>query len=118
LPNSIKDIEEYAFNYCSSLSSIELPNNIKYIKTGTFTGCSKLTTITIPKNVIKIGDMAFHNCPNLITITCLAKEPPTLEIEVFPYPNDITLLVPKGCKDKYINSDWNKYFNGRIKEME
>ena len=90
-----------------------------YIKTGTFTGCSKLTTITIPKNVIKIGDMAFHNCPNLITITCLAQEPPTLDgKDIFPYPNDITLLVPKGCKDKYINSDWNNYFNGRIKEME
>ena len=63
--------------------------------------------------------MAFHNCPNLITITCLAQEPPTLDgKDIFPYPNDITLLVPKGYKDKYINSDWNNYFDGRIIEME
>ncbi len=118
LPNEIDWIAPYIFKDCSSLESITIPDNVNCIEVCAFENCKNLKQVVIGSNVDTIVAFAFLNCNNLKTITCLAKEPPTLEIEVFPNPNDITLLVPKGCKDKYINSDWNKYFNGRIKEME
>ena len=126
IPNSVAHIGFGAFSDCSALTSIVIPHSVRIIENITFYKCKSLTSIVIPSSITNIVNSAFDGCNNIKTITCLAKEPPTiilfLEIfrieSVFPYPNDITLLVPKGCKDKYINSDWSNYFNGRIKEME
>ena len=126
IPNSVAHIGFGAFSDCSALTSIVIPHSVRIIENITFYKCKSLTSIVIPSSITNIVNSAFDGCNNIKTVTCLATEPPkfTLFLEifriesVFPYPNDITLLVPKGCKDKYINSDWNKYFNGRIKEME
>ncbi|MBR4301834.1 MAG: leucine-rich repeat domain-containing protein, partial [Bacteroidales bacterium] len=123
IPNSVAHIGFGAFSDCSALTSIVIPNRVRIIDKLSFKGCKSLTSIVIPSSITNIVNWAFEGCNNIKTVTCLATEPPkfTLFLEIynaFPYPNDITLLVPKGCKDKYINSDWNKYFDGRIKEME
>ncbi|MBO7199962.1 MAG: leucine-rich repeat protein [Bacteroidales bacterium] len=126
IPNSVAHIGFGAFSDCSALTSIVIPHSVRIIENITFYKCKSLTSIVISSSITNIVNCAFDGCNNIKTVTCLATEPPkfTLFLEifriesVFPYPNDITLLVPKGCKDKYINSDWNKYFDGRIKEME
>lgn len=117
IPDNISTINICAFEECRSLTSVTIPNSVKGIEAFVFINCKSLSSITIPSNVEYIDYGAFTNCTNLKTITCLAQEPPTLEGEDI-FPTTATLLVPKGCKDKYINSDWNKYFDGRIKEME
>ena len=123
IPNSVAHIGFGAFSDCSALTSIVIPHSVRIIENITFYKCKSLTSIVIPSSITNIVNWAFEGCNNIKTVTCLATEPPkfTLFLEIynaFPYPNDITLLVPKGCKDKYINSDWNKYFDGRIKEMK
>jgi hypothetical protein len=133
IPKTTRLIVANAFENCKKLTAITIPDSITTIEGCTFDNCSNLTTVVIGSNVADIKEYAFENCTNLTTIICLAKEPPTL----ITYPKDkyskiiapllrdtfsenitATLLVPKGRLKKYRNSDWNKYFNGRIKEME
>ena len=59
---SVTSIGDYAFYYCSSLTSITIPNSVTSIGEGAFYGCSSLTSITIPNSVTSIGDYAFNGC--------------------------------------------------------
>ena len=126
IPNSVAHIGFGAFSDCSALTSIVIPHSVRIIENITFYKCKSLTSIVIPSSITNIVNSAFDGCNNIKTVTCLATEPPkfTLFLEifriesVFPYPNDITLLVPKGSLEKYKESDWDFYFEGRIKEME
>ena len=56
------EINQYAFDDCSSLTSITIPESVTSIGGGTFSGCRSLTTITIPEGVTSIGDGAFSDC--------------------------------------------------------
>lgn len=65
-PTSIGD---YAFQYCSNLSSITIPNSVETINKSAFYGCSTLSSIAIPESVISIKESAFYNCKSLTEIT-------------------------------------------------
>lgn len=55
-------IDGLAFEYCSSLTNVDLGNNISVISGGAFYGCSSLTNITVTDKLTKIGSEAFYNC--------------------------------------------------------
>ena len=66
IPNSVTTIGRGAFYECTSLASIEIPNLLTSIEDETFYGCSSLTgNITIPNSVTKIGESAFYGCNGL-----------------------------------------------------
>ena len=65
IPSSVTSIEEDAFQYCSSLTSINIPNSVTSIGESAFSGCSSLTSIIIPSSVTSIGESAFLNCDTL-----------------------------------------------------
>ena len=52
-------IAGYAFEDCSSLTSVSIPNSVTSIGRLAFWGCSTLTSVTIPKSVTSIGVLAF-----------------------------------------------------------
>ena len=66
---SVTSIGDYAFQYCSSLTSITIPDSVTSIGDSAFEGCSSLTSITIPDSVTSIGGSAFRNCRSLTSIT-------------------------------------------------
>ena len=68
IPNSVTSIGDFAFNTCSSLTSINIPNSVTYIGNGAFNGCTSLTSINIPNGVTSIGDFAFGGCSSLTSI--------------------------------------------------
>ena len=68
LPQKIKEIEEYAFSGCSSLTSITIPESVKEIGKYAFSYCSSLTSISIPSSVTEIGARAFYGCRSLTSI--------------------------------------------------
>ena len=68
LPESITDIYDGAFGYCSSLTAIDLPDGVTSICDGTFSGCSSLASITIPEGLTSIGGYAFYDCKALTSI--------------------------------------------------
>ena len=57
------------FQYCSTLTEINIPSGIKYISEDAFGFCSSLTSITIPDSVTTIGDYAFYYCTSLTSVT-------------------------------------------------
>jgi sulfur carrier protein ThiS len=69
IPNNVTSIGDYAFCNCGSLASITMPNSVKGIGNYAFYNCSNLTSITIPNNVTSIGNYAFCECGSLTSIT-------------------------------------------------
>ncbi|MCR4736917.1 MAG: leucine-rich repeat protein, partial [Bacteroidales bacterium] len=69
IPNTVTSIGDYAFNYCTSLTSITIPNSVDSISSFAFSHCSSLTSITIPNSVTSIGNHAFYHCSSLTSIT-------------------------------------------------
>lgn len=69
LPSSIKELEPYAFTYCSNLKDIEVDNtsNITKIGRGAFQGTA-FEKFEIPASVTFIGEGAFDGCDNLTSI--------------------------------------------------
>ena len=61
-------IGHYAFNGCSSLTSIKIPNSVTSIGNFAFDGCSSLTSIEIPNSVKCVGDGIFYRCKSLSNI--------------------------------------------------
>lgn len=68
IPNSVTRIWDWAFDECSSLTSITIPNSVSIIGLAAFCGCSSLASITIPKSVRIIGNGAFQGCSGLSSI--------------------------------------------------
>ena len=66
---SVTSIGSYAFNHCSSLTSVTIPDSVTSISRGTFYYCSSLTNVTIPDSVTSIGEMAFDSCTSLTSVT-------------------------------------------------
>ena len=66
---SVTSIGNSAFQYCSSLSSITIPPSVTSIGNSAFDGCSSLSSITIPNSVTSIGNSAFQYCSSLSSIT-------------------------------------------------
>ncbi|MBR6436003.1 MAG: leucine-rich repeat protein, partial [Thermoguttaceae bacterium] len=68
IPESVTEIEKYAFSGCSSLTSIAIPKGVTEIGTDSFSDCSSLTSVAIPESVKEIGDRAFSGCSSLTSI--------------------------------------------------
>jgi hypothetical protein len=69
IPDSVTSIDTYAFDGCSSITSLTLGKGLLTIGNGAFEGCSGLTSVIIPNSVTRIGSWAFYSCIGLSTLT-------------------------------------------------
>ena len=65
IPESITSIGNYAFDYCTALTSVTIPDGVTNIGKQAFRGCGNLTSVTIPPSMVTIGGDAFIWCFNL-----------------------------------------------------
>lgn len=63
IPDSVTNIDAYAFAYCTQLVTINMPANLKVIGEGAFSDCRKLLKLEWPVGVT-VGGFAFQNCSN------------------------------------------------------
>ena len=90
IPNSVTSIGDYAFSYCSSL-----------------------TSVTIGNSVTSIGSFSFYGCQSLTSIIIQAENPPTIFEYTFEnVSRSISIKVPCGSKVKYQTAQyWKEFVN-------
>ncbi|MBP5501237.1 MAG: leucine-rich repeat domain-containing protein [Bacteroidales bacterium] len=66
---NVTAIREYAFDGCSSLTSVTIPKGVTSIGDNAFRECTSLTSATIPEGVTKIELSLFYNCTSLTSVT-------------------------------------------------
>ena len=97
---SVTSIGGFAFNNCSSLTSITIPNSVTSIGSSAFSNCSSLTSVTIPNSVTSIGSSAFSKCSSLTSIT-IPNSVTSIGIYAFGYCSSLTSVVwnAENCAD-------------------
>ena len=68
IPSSVTEIGRNAFGGCYSLASVKIPSSVTEIGVYAFTHCSSLTSVNIPSSVTEIGQYAFENCSSLSSV--------------------------------------------------
>ena len=69
IPDSVTSIGDSAFENCISLTSVTIPDSVTTIEWGAFYNCWSLTSVTIADSITTIGDYAFYWCSNLTSVT-------------------------------------------------
>ena len=62
---TIIEIGEYAFRYCSGLTSVAIPNSVTTIGHEAFRECSGIKRMDIPQSITSIEASAFLGCTSL-----------------------------------------------------
>ena len=68
IPDGVSIIGGHAFDNCFSLVSIDIPDSVTIIGDWAFNNCSSLNSVVVPDGVATIGDWAFYNCSSLNSI--------------------------------------------------
>ena len=61
-------VPHYAFQYWTTIETINLPEGITHIGQNAFYGCSSLKNINIPDSITVINSYAFYECTSLTSI--------------------------------------------------
>ena len=64
--SNLKEIPSYAFSNCRNLLAISLPYSVKSINSKAFENCISLQKVMIPASVSYIHSSAFDGCPKLV----------------------------------------------------
>ena len=90
IPNSVTSIGNYAFFGCTSLTSIEIPDSVTSIGDSAFYGCTSLTSIDIPDSVTSIGYYAFEYCTSLKDVYYTGTQEQWKQITIDSYNDKLT----------------------------
>lgn len=68
IPNTVKEIGDYAFDNCYGLKKIEVPESVTRINSYGFSTCIEATEVNLPNSLTYIGMSAFYDCESLISL--------------------------------------------------
>ncbi len=69
IPGTVEQINDYAFSFLKSITSITISEGVKSIGVRSFLSCSNVTSIIIPDGVTSIGSWAFASCRGIESLT-------------------------------------------------
>jgi uncharacterized protein YjdB len=117
LPPSLESIPNYAFQWCSNLTTIILSNSVTSIGAFAFSG-SGLTSADIQGSVASIGNNAFEFCGSLTKVT-MGRSVTSIGEAAFRYceklasvdiPKSVTYIGPeafRGCSElQWVTVEW------------
>lgn len=138
IPNTVKRIDNQAFNNCISLESLYFPGSVTAIGDYAFRSCNfsnmnfgsvktigenaflnnkNLRQIVLTASVEEIAGYSFYDCENLNTIICQGSTPPVCLGWPFSYNHEpenngtTKLYVPAGATQAYRNAEvWKEFF--------
>ena len=99
------------YSYCSSLTNILIPNSVKEIEGYAFLSCYNLQELELGQAVNSIGVQAFDNCSSLSIIKCKCLTPPEIYLQLvnadivsgsFPFNENLKIYVPTSLYDIYV----------------
>ncbi len=92
LPDSIKVIEQQAFENCTNLKEIKLPEGLEILPLGIFRNCTSLTKISLPESLKTIESSAFDGCSSLTEVD-IKEGVKTIEYYAFANCDSLTSIV-------------------------
>ena len=103
IPNTVTEIGDYAFYYCTSIEKIDVPNSVTKICDGAFSNCSSLSSIRLPESLTEMSQQwIFDGCKSLKEVFFFAKTPPYIAYGMFKGLNP-TIYVPAESLNAYKN---------------
>ena len=113
IEDGVTSIGNYAFAFCSNLTSIRLGRGLISIGEHAFFSCTLLEAVTLPAKVTSIGDYAFASCNRLISVINYATQPQAINTNTFlSYAESTTLYVPAESLAAYQTADvWKEFTN-------
>ncbi len=130
----VTNIGYYAFEYCSSLTSVTIGNSVTSIGSSAFYNCYRLTSVVFEENsqLTSIGDYAFYYCTSLTSIeipdsvtsigsyafsgcsklTSIEIPDSVTSIGSYAFYNCSSLTI--WCQAQSKPSDWNSYWNHSV----
>ena len=106
IPNSIRYIDDEAFEGCGKMTEIVIPDSVTAIGEEAFMHCESLTSIKLSSSVTSLGRKAFGRCISLkeITIPASVKD---VDAECFYKCENLTDIY---CEAPMEPSTWSKYW--------
>lgn len=108
LPNSLIEIEDFAFGWCYNLKTVELPESLEILGHGSFYACHALTSVHIPASVhdyaleTMLGEQGvFSLCSGITAFTVDPRNSTLTAQDGVLFNKDMTCLIqyPLGCKN-------------------
>ena len=122
LPSSVENIENYAFYECSSLTSVEIPSSVTNIGNYAFSWCTALESVEIPSSVTNIGDDAFEGCTSLRSVEFESDSVTNIGKYAFPNTEELTITIRRIEKigdngSSLVNNLREKFPNIKVEDL-
>ena len=115
LPNAVTSIGSYAFAHCISLTSVSLPNSLTTIGNFAFTNATSLSAIELPLSLMGIGARAFDNC-GLVSVVIPASVM-GIGINPFTYCSSLTSITVDGPSNVFYTPNDNALVNSQTQTL-
>jgi hypothetical protein len=93
IPASVTTVSDYAFNYCTLLTSVTVPDGIETIGKHAFYSCDHLTIVNVPASVRSIGTSALSDCDSLTAINIDVANPNYASVDGMLFDKALTTLI-------------------------
>ncbi len=68
LPETITTLSDWSFDGCANMENVNIPATINYMGAGTFSDCRKLTSVHIPEGIKSMAKWLLYNCKSLVDL--------------------------------------------------
>ena len=100
LGNGIEKIGNYAFRWCTQITSLQIPNTVKHLGEACFMHCTALEELKIPNSVESLGAYAFDECTSLKSLDLSSTRITELQTSTFAGCTKLKdLKLPNGLKN-------------------